>query len=151
MKIFGIVLLFFSQLIIAQAESSPDESNPVIASVIVASQAYSFEKWEKYCNKTFPTYTQEISNARNKWLETHNNLYEKAGVVIREQIPKNDRIGLVREWNMMAKQLESSLQAASINERETWCKNSPKRILDPRMNLLTRSKLVDAIYKYQSK
>ena len=151
MKIFGIILVFFSHPLIAQAESPPDESNPVIASVIVASQAYSFEKWEKYCNKAFPAYTQEILSARTKWLETHNDLYEKAGVVIRDQIPKNDRIGLVREWNMMAKQLESSLQAANINERKNWCKNSPKRILDPRMNLLTRVKLVDAIYKYEGK
>jgi hypothetical protein len=131
----------------AQAWTEPklDESDPLITSVIVYSQAYAIERWQTYCAKESPNSAEEIGAARATWLENHAQLYAKASQILQSKYTKERRVQIAVQARLGNDELESKLSAAPRADRLAWCHDSPTRILSPQMNLLKRSVLVKAI------
>jgi hypothetical protein len=143
-----LLILVFTAFAVT-AQPAPDESNPLIASVIVYSQAYSIERWQSYCSKENPESEQAISAARTKWLEQHAALYGKAAQILQSQYTKEQRVNIAVQAKLTNNELEAKLASASPQERKQWCQESPMRIADRHMNLLARGKLVKAITEFK--
>ena len=148
MKYFIAVLILVSQSIYAQPQSLPDESNPIIASVIVMSQAYAIERLVGYCDKNYPSYTFGNKTAQDKWLASHDNIYKKAGKIIISQMPKEQRKAMFRNFKLTNNEIEKKLDVASAIGKESWCKSASQKIQAPQMSLLNRTTLVRAISNF---
>ncbi|MDJ0792662.1 MAG: hypothetical protein QNI98_00355 [Woeseiaceae bacterium] len=142
------LLLIASFLLLAgQAVAQPvlDESDPLIASVIVYSASYSIERWEGYCASEFPSTAGAVKAARETWMDRHLDLLTKAGNILKSQLSHDERVQIGVQARLTNDELEKKLNAAPMGSRKDWCDQSPQRINAPEMNLLRRAVLVNAI------
>ena len=127
------------------AQTMPDESDPLIAAVIVYSASYSIERWESYCASESPQSANAIATARSTWMDSHARLIDKAAAIFRTQYSKEERIQIGVQARLTNDELENKLSAAPDSVRQEWCDQSPERILSPQMNFNHRSTLVKAL------
>ena len=142
------LILITSFLFVAgQAAAQPvlDESDPLIASVIVYSASYSIERWEEYCASEFPSTADAVKAARKSWMDKHLELLTKAGNILKSQLSHEERVQIGVQTQLTNDELEKKLNAAPMGARKDWCDQSPQRINAPEMNLLRRAALVNAI------
>lgn len=144
MRLFLIasLLLFTGQ---AGAQQTPDESDPLIAAVIVYSASYSIERWEKYCASEFPSTADAVKAAREAWMDSHLDLLTSAGDILKSQLSHDERVQIGVQARLTNDELEKKLNAAPMGSRKDWCAQSPQRINAPEMNLHRRTILVNAI------
>lgn len=138
-----IACLVMASLVAAQPV--PDESDPLIASVIVYSTAYSIERWESYCAKESPVSAPAIASAREEWLMAHATLLEQATTILMSNYSKDERLQIAVQARLTNDELESKLSAAPLASRRQWCNESARRILSPEMDLKQRATLVAAM------
>ena len=129
----------------AAAQPAPDESDPLIAAVIVYSASYSIERWEQYCASEFPSTADAVGAAREAWMDSHLDLLTKAGNILKSQLSHDERVQIGVQTQLANDELEDKLSAAPMSSRKDWCDQSPQRISSPQMNLLRRTVLVNAI------
>ena len=127
------------------AQPVPDESDPLIASVIVYSTAYSIERWEQYCASESPVSAPAIASAREEWLTAHATLLEQAATLLQSNYSRDERLQIAVQARLTNDELESKLSAAAVGSRRQWCNESARRILSPQMDLRRRPTLVAAI------
>ena len=132
----------------AVAQPAPDESDAVIAAVIVFSASYSIERWEEYCASEFPSTADAVRAARGAWMNTHLGLLTKAGNILKSQLSHDERVQIGVQTQLTNDELEKKLNAAPMGSRKDWCDQSPQRINAPEMNLLRRTVLVNAIESF---
>ena len=145
------LLLTTSFLFLAgQAVAQPvlDESDPLIASVIVHSASYSIERWEAYCASEFPSTANAVKAARETWMESHFGLLTKAENILKSQLSHDERVQIAVQARLTNDEIEKKLNAAPMGSRKDWCDQSPQRINAPEMNLLRRAVLVNAIENF---
>ena len=145
------LLLLASFLFVAgQAAAQPalDESDPLIASVIVYSASYSIERWEEYCASEFPSTADAVKAARETWMGRHLDLLTKAGNILKSKLSHEERVQIGVQTQLTNDEIEEKLNAAPMGARKDWCDQSPQRINAPQMNLLSRSVLVNAIESF---
>lgn len=123
----------------------PDESDPLIAAVVVYSTSYSIERWEGFCATENPVSAPAIASARNEWMDSHAKLLEQAATILQSNYSRDERLQIAVQARMANDELESQLSAASIAERRQWCNESAQRILSPQMDLRRRATLVQAM------
>ena len=137
MKIFAFVgLLVLASQAVAQVD--PDERDPLIAAVIVYSASYSIERWEKYCSSEFPSTAIHIAAARSDWMDSHMDLLQKAGSILKSRLTKDERTQIGVQARLTNDELERKLNAAPMGARKDWCDQSPQRIGAPEMDLHRR-------------
>lgn len=132
----------------AFAQTAPDESNPLIAAVIVYSASYSIERWESYCASQRPASANAIATARSTWMDRHADLIDKAAAILQTKYSKDERVQIAVQARLANDELESQLGAASNSMRQQWCDESPQRILSPEMNFNRRTTLVQALQRF---
>ena len=132
----------------ASAQPALDESDPLIAAVIVYSTSYSIERWEQYCASEFPSTGAQVKAARAVWVDVHMDLLMKAGNILKSQYSDDERTQIGVQARLANDELEEKLSAAPMGARKDWCDQSPQRINAPEMNLLRRNVLVDAIESF---
>ena len=123
----------------------PDESDPLIASVIVYSTSYSIERWEKYCATESPVSEAAIASAREEWMESHSTLLGQAATILQSNYSRDERLQIAVQARLTNDELESQLSAAPVASRRQWCNESAQRILSPEMDLNRRATLVQAM------
>ncbi len=144
MRILIVTCLFLAGGLTA-AQPAPDESDPLIAAVIVFSAAYSIERWEEYCASEFPSTAERIKSARQAWMDSHLDLLHKAGSIMKTHYSNDERTMIGVQTQLTNDELVEKLNAAPMGARKDWCDQSPERILAPQMNLHRRTVLVKAI------
>ncbi len=147
MRMIYLMLLLTATALPAQP--TLDESDPLIASVIAYSQAYSIERWETFCAREYPETEQSISAARSEWLEQHADLIDKVSRILQSEYTKDERTSIAVQAKLANNEFEDRLASAPTQERKQWCQESPMRIADQRMSLLERPVLVDAIMEFE--
>ena len=147
MRLFLIASLL---LLTGQATAQPalDESDPLIAAVIVYSASYSIERWEEYCSSEFPSTAEAVKAARQAWMASHLGLLTKAGDILKSQLSHDERVQVGVQSQLANDELEKKLDAAPMGSRKDWCDQSPQRINAPEMNLHRRTVLVNAIESF---
>ena len=148
MKVFALVGLLALTTQVA-AQPALDESDPLIAAVIVYSASYSIERWEKYCSTEFPSTALHVGAARSAWMDTHMDLLRKAGNILKNRLSKDERTQVGVQARLTNDELEQKLNAAPMGVRKDWCDQSPQRIAAPEMDLRRRTVLVTAIENNQ--
>ncbi len=144
MKIFAIVGLF-ALAIPAIAQTDPDERDPLIAAVIVYTASYSIERWQKYCSTEFPSTSLNIAAARSAWMDSHMDLLQMAGSILKSRLTKEERTQVGVQARLTNDDLERKLNAAPMGARKDWCEQSPQRIAAPQMDLHRRTVLVNTL------
>ncbi len=130
------------------AQPALDESDPLIAAVIVYSTSYSIERWEKFCASEFPSTGDRVKAARAVWVDLHMDLLMKAGTILKSQYSDDERTQIGVQARLANDELEEKLSAAPMGSRKDWCDQSPQRIASPQMDLLRRAVLVNAIESF---
>ena len=131
------------------AQPALDESDPLIAAVIVYSASYSIERWDKYCSSEFPSTALAVGAARSSWMDSHMDLLRKAGNILKSRLSKDERTQIGVQARLTNDELEQKLNAAPMGVRKDWCDQSPQRIGAPEMDLWQRTVLVNAIESNQ--
>ena len=145
-------ILFASLLAIASpgfAQPEPDESDPLIAAVIVYSTSYSIERWESYCAKENPSSATSIAAARESWMASHGDLLTAAGTLFKTRYSRDERMNIAVQARLSNDELESKLASATAASRKSWCDQSAARILSPQMDLNGRTTLVRALRDFR--
>ena len=132
----------------AAAQPALDESDPLIASVIVHSASYTIERWEEYCSSEFPSTADAVKAARESWMGRHLELLTKAGNILKSQLSHEERVQIGVQAQLTNDEIEEKLNAAPMGVRKDWCEQSPQRINAPQMNLLRRPILVNTIENF---
>lgn len=130
------------------AQTAPDESDPLIAAVILYSASYSIERWESYCATESPASSDAIASARSAWMDSHANLIDKAAVILQTKYSRDERIDIAVQTRLANDELEHQLSAAPKSARREWCYQSPQRILSPELDFNRRSTLVAALQAF---
>lgn len=130
------------------AQPALDESDPLIAAVIVYSTSYSIERWEKFCAKENPASATSIAAARESWMDSHGELLTTAGTIFKTRYSKDERLNIAVQARLANDELEGKLTSATAASRKNWCDQSAERILAPQMNLNSRSTLVGALRSF---
>ena len=135
-------LILASQAI---AQPALDESDPMIAAVIVYSASYSIERWQEYCASEFPSTADAVTAAREAWMDRHGDLLARAGDILKSQLSYDERMQIAVQARLTNDELEEKLNAAPMGSRKDWCDQSPQRIGAPDMDLRRRTVLVNAL------
>lgn len=132
----------------AVAQPVPDESDPLIAAVIVYSTSYAIERWESYCVAEVPSSATSIETSRTAWMNSHSGLLNKAATILKSQYSKDERTQIAVQARLTNDELENRLGAAPVSSRQEWCEQSPQRILSPQMDLNRRQTLTSALQNF---
>lgn len=132
----------------AAAQPVPDESDPLIAAVIVYSTSYAIERWESYCIAEVPSSATSIEISRASWMDSHSNLLSKAAIVLKSQYSKEERVQIAVQARLTNDELENKLSAAPASSRQEWCEQSSRRILAPQMDLNRRQILTHTLQDF---
>ena len=132
----------------AHAETAPDESDPVIASVIFYSQSYAIERLQGWCKEEVPSSASHIAAAREEWDRIHRPLWDKVPGILKTALSREQRLEIAVQARRENDEIVARLAAAPRAEREGWCESAPARILSEELNLMGRSTLVRAIAAY---
>lgn len=135
--------LLMAQQAIAQA--APDESDPLIAAIVVYSTSYSIERWQNYCAKEHPVSAAAISSARDEWMDSHMPLLQQAASILQSSYSRDERLEIAVQARLTNDELENKLSAAPVASRRQWCNESARRILSPQLDLNQRTTLVNAM------
>lgn len=142
-----LVLISSLLALASQAPMQPalDESDPLVAAVIVYSASYSIERWEEFCSSEFPSTSDAVTAAREAWMDSHTELLTKAGDILKSKLSYDERLQVAVQARLTNDELEEKLNAAPMGSRKDWCDQSPQRISAPEMDLRRRTVLVNAI------
>ena len=148
-------LLLFSGLLIvntpalAQGDAAAlDESNPMVAAMVVIGTAYTIERIESYCQRLHPDTAAAVTAAKEGWMARNGSVYERAGGILTAELSQDERNLLFAEMQSEQDRIESMLDAATQEESLAWCTTAPDRFAQPEMNMRGRRALLSAIKNY---
>ena len=139
------IAAFLALSTIVAAQTMPDESDPLIAAVVVYSTSYSIERWESYCAKESPVSAAAIASARGEWMAAHSTLLQQAATILQAGYSRDERLQIAVQARLGNDELEGKLSTAPVGTRRQWCNESAQRILSPQMDLNRRATLVKAM------
>lgn len=129
----------------ARAEAPPDESDPVIASIIFYSQSYAIERLQGWCRKEVPASAAPIEAAREEWDRVHRPLWDKVPGILKTKLSREARLAVAVQARRDNDEIVERLASAPRAERVSWCEQAPARIRSEELSLMGRSQLVRAI------
>ena len=132
----------------AKAQSSLDENNPMMASVIFYSQSYAIERVQEWCEQEHPASSQRINAARQEWDRIHKPLWAKVPDILQTNLSKEERLSIAVNARRENDRIIAKLASAQTDERMKWCDEAPERILSDQLSLMNRPSLVEAIVGY---
>ena len=143
-----LAFLLVASFGIAKAQSSLDENDPMMASIIFYSQKYAIERLQGWCEKEHPASSQRINAAREEWDRLHEPLWATVPDILQTNLSREDRLSIAVNARRENDRIISKLASAPRDERIKWCDEAPERILSDQLSLMNRPDLVQAIVDY---
>ena len=152
MHLIGLFLVgpqTFAQTFAQGEPAALDESNPMVAAMVVIGTAYTIERIEAYCQRLHPDTAAAVTTAKEAWMARNGSVYERAGGIISAELSQDERNLLFAEMQSEQDRIENMLDAATSEESLAWCTTAPERFEQPEMNMRGRRALLTAIKNYR--
>jgi hypothetical protein len=130
-------------------KTQKDERDPVLASITVASTAYTLERMEEWCARRAPSSVAALKQARARWHERHESLISKGGAIVRSKLSQAERASLAAQSKLETDKIIASIEGAGSEYHRKWCADMPAKMTSLQMDLMARPTLVKTITSYK--
>ena len=131
------------------SKTQRNESDPVLASITVASTVYTLERMEEWCARRAPSTVAALKQARARWHERHESLISKGGAIVRSKLSQDERVNLAAQSKLETDRIIASIEGAGSENHRKWCSEMPSKMTSPEMDLMARPTLVKTIMSYK--